>query len=222
MITDGKADIVDIRVETFNGTNLISNVQQLQYWLTNAVIKRIQDGLRARLWISGASVMYTSKAAQVLLVPPSFTRTEDTEGRFRAIGAGLKLRYCSSPAAQFKMMVPETMSGLRHQWKRWALGNGQVLGIHGFGGGNLRIALVNILSWVIMLTAPILQFFVHDWMIVPWAAYVPGGSTFETPYVGTPLSVLMWMVAFGLVVGFVGAGLAARAKVERAVASATT
>jgi glycosyltransferase involved in cell wall biosynthesis len=49
LIRKGKADIVDVRVETFNGTTLIGNVQQLCYWLNNAGIKRVQNVLRARL-----------------------------------------------------------------------------------------------------------------------------------------------------------------------------
>lgn len=206
MIADGKADIVDIRVETFDGKNLVGLAQQLDYWLINATIKRGQDWLRARLWLSGASVMYTSEAAEVMLMQHSVTQTEDTEGRFRAIGAGLKVRYCSSTKAQFKTMVPETARGVAHQWQRWAIGNGQVIGVHGLGGGNPRIALVNLLSWIIMIASPLTQFFVADWLRVPWS--IPGLDSINQLHMGllTPLLLaLIWMGIFGIFVGVIGA-----------------
>jgi cellulose synthase/poly-beta-1,6-N-acetylglucosamine synthase-like glycosyltransferase len=206
MIMKGKTDIVDIRVETFEGQNLIGLIQQLDYWLINATIKRVQDLLRSRLWLSGASVMYTYEAAKVLLMEPCFTQTEDTEGRFRAIGAGLKVRYCSNRDAEFKTMVPETLGAVRSQWQRWALGNGQVLKLHGFGGGSKRVAFVNLASWVNMFVSPIIQFFAGTWIkFLPWAPYIPGTALMSHMFFGGFFMMLLWIAIFGVIVGLVGA-----------------
>jgi hypothetical protein len=209
MIEAGKADIVDIRVETFDGRNLIGLTQQLDYWIINAFIKRLQDWLRARLWLSGASVMYTYDAAKVMLLPKAHSRTEDTEGRFRAIGAGLRLRYCSAVQAQFKTMVPESVTEVRHQWKRWALGNGQVLKVHGLGGGSKWIATVNLLSWAEMLLSPIAQFFTGRLLrLVPSMPQVPGVTELMAaagPVGGSLISGILWMAVFGILMGIAGA-----------------
>jgi len=206
MIKRGKADIVDIRVETYPGQNVVGLVQELDYWLINAFIKRLQDLLRARLWVSGASMMYTYEAAKVLLLPQSYTRTEDTEGRFRAIKAGLRLRYCAGRKAAFKTMVPESMAAVRTQWQRWALGNGQVIKLHGLGGGSKWIATVNLLSWIEMLVSPILQFFAERWTgFLPWTPHVPGLDAVPQYFLGNLLTAIVWIVAFGIVIGIAGA-----------------
>jgi len=205
MIDDGKADIVDIRVESLNTTAFIGALQQLNYWLTNAIIKRLQDWVRARLWLSGASVMYTSEAARVMLMMKSLTQTEDTEGRFRAVSAGLRVRYCASKKAQFLTMVPESFTGMTKQWKRWALGNAQVIRLHGLGGGSAWIAFIHVLSWIFMLTGPFMQLFIGDRLHLPYAEIVPGDEVVqEVPYVGNLLSAMVWMVLFGTLIGIIG------------------
>ena len=123
--------------------------------MINSIVKRHQNWLRARLWLSGASAMYTYDAAHELLLCDALTCTEDTEGLFRARGKGLKVRYCSSHKAKFSTMVPETLSQLRKQWMRWCLGNAQVMRHYGLGGGNTRVCLVNLLSWLYLLALPI-------------------------------------------------------------------
>lgn len=209
MIERGQADIIDIRIETFDGRNLIGLVQQLDYWLINAFIKRFQDWLRARLWVSGASMMYTYDAAEVMLLPEARTQTEDTEGRYRAIAAGLRLRFCASPKAQFKTMVPESRHQLHRQWKRWATGNGQIIKLHGFGGGSRWIATISILSWVEMLTSPVAQFFTGNLFrrFIP-SIQVPGQAVVMKtlgPVGSDLLTGLLWMGIFGAVVGVIGA-----------------
>jgi len=206
LIRRGKADIVDIRIETFDGNNLIGLVQQLDYWLINATIKRFQNWIRSRLWVSGASLMYTYEAGKVLLLEESVTRTEDTEGYFRSIGAGLKLLYCSKREAAFKTMVPETMAGVRKQWQRWALGNGQVIKLHGLGGGRKWIALVNLCTWIEMTLSPVSQFFIGRWLsFLPWTPHVPGVDDASQFFLGGLLTAIIWMMVFGTAVGAVGA-----------------
>ncbi len=151
VIREGKADIVDIRVETMHTRSLVGAVQELDYWMINAVSKRVQGWLGARLWMSGASVMYTHDAGKIIILEPSHSMTEDTEGLFRARSKGFRVRFYSKHEAQFLTMVPEDISSLHKQWKRWATGNGQVLGIYGLGGGNARIAAVNAFCWLDML-----------------------------------------------------------------------
>lgn len=151
LIRSGKADIVDIRVETVRTYSLLGMMQELDYWLINAVSKRVQDFLRARLWMSGASVMYTHDAGKIIVLKISHSITEDTEGMYRARKAGYRMRFYSKHDAQFLTMVPEDFKSMNKQWRRWATGNGQVMSIYGFGGGNPRIAAVNIFCWLDML-----------------------------------------------------------------------
>jgi cellulose synthase/poly-beta-1,6-N-acetylglucosamine synthase-like glycosyltransferase len=151
----GKADIADIRVEVIETNSLLGAIQELDYWMINSIVKRYQNWLRARLWLSGASAMYTYDAAHELLLRDPLTCTEDTEGLFRARGQGFKVRYCSSHKAKFSTMVPETLPQLRKQWMRWCLGNAQVIRHYGLGGGNPRVCLVNLLSWLYLLVLPI-------------------------------------------------------------------
>jgi len=148
MIRTGKADMVDIRVEVVKTTSLLGLVQELDYWLINAVSKRVQDFFRARLWMSGASVMYSYEAGKVIILEISHSITEDTEGLFRARANGFRIRYYSKHSAQFLTMVPEEFKAVKKQWLRWTTGNGQVMSIYGFGGGVPRIAAVNIFSWL--------------------------------------------------------------------------
>jgi cellulose synthase/poly-beta-1,6-N-acetylglucosamine synthase-like glycosyltransferase len=151
----GKADIADIRVEVIKTSSLLGAIQELDYWMINAMVKRYQNWLRARLWLSGASAMYTYAAARELLMRDALTCTEDTEGLFRARKQGFTVRYCSSHKAKFTTMVPETVPQLRKQWMRWSLGNGQVVRHYGLGGGNPRVWLVNFLSWIYLLVLPV-------------------------------------------------------------------
>lgn len=155
LIRDGKTDIVDIRVEVVRTTTLIGYVQELAYWMVNAIVKRLQDYANARLWMSGASAMYSYEAGKVLLLAKSHTMTEDTEGLFRARSKGFRVKYYAKHDSQFLTMVPEDMRGLHKQWKRWTTGGGQVMQIYGFGGGSFRIAFVNILFWTDMIFVPI-------------------------------------------------------------------
>jgi cellulose synthase/poly-beta-1,6-N-acetylglucosamine synthase-like glycosyltransferase len=150
MIREGKADIVDIRVETVRTHSLIGMMQEIDYWLINAVSKRVQNWINARLWMSGASVMYTYEAGQVILQPPRCI-TEDTEGLYRARSKGFRMRFYSKHDAEFLTMVPEDFKGMNKQWRRWATGNAQVLALYGLGGGNPRIAAVNAFCWLDML-----------------------------------------------------------------------
>jgi cellulose synthase/poly-beta-1,6-N-acetylglucosamine synthase-like glycosyltransferase len=158
LIRSRKADIVDIRIEAARTQTLIGQVQEISYWLMNAVAKRVQDVLRARLWLSGCSLMYTHAAGQTLIMRQAFTLTEDTEGLFRARKKGLTVRYCSNKKSSFITMVPEDFMGVRKQWQRWTIGNAQVMSIYGFGGGSPRIAAVNIFAWLYLLVLPILPF----------------------------------------------------------------
>lgn len=166
MIRSRRADIVDIRIETIRSNSILAVVQEMAYWLMNAVLmnavaKRLQDYARARLWMSGASVMYNHKAGRELILGRSHTITEDTEGLFRARSKGHKVRYYSKKDAQFLTMVPEDFRGLRKQWQRWAMGNGQVIGLYGLGAGNLRIFIVNLIAWFDLLVWPIIPYIYH-------------------------------------------------------------
>ena len=156
LIATKKADIVDIRVETIETNSLLGLMQEFNYWLVNAITKRIQDLLRARLWMSGASVMYSYEAGKELILHEAETMTEDTEGLFRARSKGYKVRYYAKHDGQFLTMVPEDFAGLHKQWKRWSVGNGQVIGIYGMGAGNFRISLINYIAWFNLLFLPIL------------------------------------------------------------------
>jgi cellulose synthase/poly-beta-1,6-N-acetylglucosamine synthase-like glycosyltransferase len=155
LIRENKADIVDIRVETTHTHSLLGYIQELDYWLINAFVKRIQNFLRARLWMSGASVMYSYEAGKELIQQPAYTMTEDTEGLFRARSKGFRVKFYAGHEAQFATMVPEDWRDLRKQWRRWATGNGQVMRLYGLGGGNPRIAIVNALTWVDLVVVPI-------------------------------------------------------------------
>jgi cellulose synthase/poly-beta-1,6-N-acetylglucosamine synthase-like glycosyltransferase len=182
LIIEGKADIVDIRVETTKTHSLIGVLQEFNYWLVNAVTKRIQDIFRARLWMSGASVMYSYQAGKELILHEAETMTEDTEGLFRARTKGWKVRYYAKHDGQFLTMVPEDFSGLHKQWKRWSIGNGQVIGIYGMGGGNARISTINIISWFNLLVSPIL-------------VSLQFGAA----------STMLWASGWGIIMGFIGA-----------------
>ncbi len=153
LIINGKADIVDVRVETHHSKKIIGIIQQIDYWLINFMVKRIQDWLRSRLWLSGASLMYSYDAGKILLTEKSYTITEDTEGLFRARNKGMKIRYWSKD--HFITMVPEDLKSLRKQWQRWSLGNAQVIGIYGLGGNSLKVFFVNLFSWLYLLIIPI-------------------------------------------------------------------
>jgi cellulose synthase/poly-beta-1,6-N-acetylglucosamine synthase-like glycosyltransferase len=155
LIQEGKADIVDIRIEAMRTKSLLGLVQELDYWMINAVVKRLQNFFDARLWMSGASVMYSHDAAEQLILPVSHSMTEDTEGLFRARSKGFRVKYYAKHEAQFRTMVPEDLLSLHKQWRRWATGNGQVMSIYGFGGGNLRIAIVNVVSWIDLVVVPV-------------------------------------------------------------------
>ena len=181
ILVSGKADIVDIRVETNHTKSIIGLIQELDYWMMNAFVKRLQDLFRARLWMSGASVMYTFRAGQELLLQPSYTMTEDTEGLFRARMKGYNIRYCSKRESQFTTMVPEDWRGLRKQWKRWATGNGQVIGLYGLGGGISRVTLMNFFAWVTLAILPAPLFIIY-------------GFT----------STMKWTVLFSMLVGLIG------------------
>lgn len=151
MIRDGYTDIVDIRVETTRTTSLIGLVQELDYWLINALTKRVQDALKARTWMSGASVMYSYDAGEVMILEMPTGFGEDTEGLYRARSRGFQMRYYSKHDAQFLTMVPEDLRGLNKQWKRWTTSNGQVIATYGLGGGNPRIVAINLFTWLDML-----------------------------------------------------------------------
>ena len=161
LIRSRKADIVDIRIEAARTETLLGQVQEIAYWLSNAIVKRVQDVVRARLWLSGCSLMYTHAAGQTLIMRQAFTMIEDTEGLFRARKKGLRVRYCADRSSSFVTMVPEDFTSLRKQWQRWTTGNAQVMSIYGFGGGNLRVAVVNIFAWLNLLVLPILPL-LHD------------------------------------------------------------
>lgn len=190
MIREREADIVDIRVETTRTTSLLGIIQELDYWMINAVVKRLQNFFNARLWMSGASVMYNYKAGKELITKPAFTMTEDTEGLFRARAKGFRIKYYAKHDAQFLTMVPEDLSGLHKQWRRWATGNGQVIGLYGLGGGNLRVTIVNVIAWV-------------DLVILP----VPVAVRFGI------VSTALWAFASGILMGLIGASRLKRAPV---------
>ncbi len=182
MILKGKAEIIDIRVETNHTKTLIGLIQELDYWMINAFIKRFQDLFRSRLWMSGASVMYTYRAGRVLLLEQAYTVTEDTEGMFRALSKGINMRFCSNKAAQFITMVPEDYRGLRKQWQRWAIGNGQVIGLYGLGGGLKRVSFMNALAWFLLTILPI-PFIIINGLV----------------------SSLEWILIYSVIVGVLGA-----------------
>lgn len=151
MIQDGKTDIVDIRIETIHTYSLIGLMQELDYWMVNAITKRLQDFLRARTWLAGASAMYTYEAGAAIVLEISKSITEDTEGLFRARSRGFSMRSYLKHDAQFLTMVPEDLRSLHKQWLRWTTGNGMLMHMYGFGGGNPRIAAVNVYCWIDML-----------------------------------------------------------------------
>lgn len=158
IIRSRKADIVDIRIEASRTKSLIGQLQEVSYWLMNAVAKRVQDLLRARLWLSGCSIMYSYAAGKQLIMRKAYTMTEDTEGLFRARQKGLTVRYCADKSSTFITMVPEDLRSVRKQWQRWTTGNAQVMSIYGLGGGNMRVAVVNLLAWLYLLILPVLPF----------------------------------------------------------------
>jgi len=182
LIRERQADIVDIRVETNHAHSLVGVIQELDYWMINAIVKRIQNFFNARLWMSGASVMYSYKAGKELILKPALTMTEDTEGLFRARAKGFRVKYYSKHDAQFITMVPEDLRSLRKQWQRWATGNGQVIGLYGLGAGNVRIATINALSWI-------------DLVIVPVPVTIHYGI----------VSTALWAFSAGILMGFIGA-----------------
>jgi len=151
LIRKGKTDVVDIRCESVRTDSLLGLIQELNYWVVNATTKRLQGYLGARLWMSGASVMYSYKAGKVIILEPAHSLTEDTEALFRARSKGLRTRYYASHDAQFLTMVPEDLKGLHKQWRRWTIGNAQVMGVYGLGGGNVRVATVNVYNWLQMV-----------------------------------------------------------------------
>jgi cellulose synthase/poly-beta-1,6-N-acetylglucosamine synthase-like glycosyltransferase len=151
-------------------------------------------------------MMYTYAAAATLLEPPSITRTEDTEGRFRAIKAGLKVRYCSDTKAQFTTMIPQKYGELSRQWARWALGNVQVLREHGIGGGSWWIAIVQLLTWIDTLLVPAGQFFAGQYIdLLPWAREVPLLVDISRLPMGSQIMMFVWMFFVGFIIGVVGA-----------------
>jgi len=188
LIQNGKADIVDIRVEVMKTKTLIGAVQELAYWLANAISKRLQNWLRARTWMSGASVMYNYEAGKVLIMEEAFSMTEDTEGLFRARTWGFKVRFYSGYKARFMTMVPEDAKGLIKQWRRWTTGSGQIIGKYGLGGGYTRIAVVNLFGWLYMLV-PIYE------------------------GINSILVTVIWMLGTGVTFGILGAIRLRRAKI---------
>lgn len=182
MLAKSKADIIDIRVESNHTQTVLGMLQELSYWMVNFFVKRLHNILRARLWMSGASIMYTYTAGKILLMEESMTATEDTEGLFRARKRGLSVRYCSKKASQFTTMVPEDFPSLRRQWKRWSLGGAQVLGIYGLGGGRKMVAVVNLFAWFIVVVEPF-----------PVMAYMGLEYTLE------------WIFGFAILCGIAGA-----------------
>jgi len=180
-IRDNKADIVDIRIETVRTNSLLGIIQELDYWMVNAVCKRIQNWLKARLWLSGAAAMYTYEAGKALILEKSRSLTEDTEGLYRARAQGFRIRFYSKHDGQFLTLVPEDMRSLHKQWKRWATGNGQLLGVYGLGGGNVRVAAVNAFGWI--------------YMVLPIPLSIRYGL----------LSSLLWSFVNGLMYGVLGA-----------------
>ena len=187
-IRNGAADIVDIRVEVMKTKTLIGAVQELAYWLINAVPKRLQDWFRARTWMSGASVMYNYEAGKILIMEEASSMTEDTEGLFRARTYGLKVRFHSGYKSRFMTMVPEDFGGVIKQWRRWTTGSGQIIGKYGFGGGYTRIAAVNVFGWCYMML-PIYQ-----------------------EVTAPTLTTLLWLAGSGAVIGIAGAIRLKRAK----------
>ena len=89
---------------------------------------------------------------------------------------------------------------------RWALGNGQVIKLHGLGGGSKWIALVNLFSWIEMLASPVSQFFLGRWIgFLPWTPHIPGTDAVSQYILGNLIMALMWMAGFGILIGAAGA-----------------
>jgi cellulose synthase/poly-beta-1,6-N-acetylglucosamine synthase-like glycosyltransferase len=158
LIRTQKADIVDIRVEVVKTRSFLGWIQELDYWFMNAVVKRLQDGIRARTWMSGASVMYTYHAGEVIIMEEKISMTEDTEGLNDARKHGFRVRFYARHAGQFLTMVPEDTRSLVKQWRRWCTGNGQVIRKHGLGAGNLRIATAHLMWWLALPASIFLEF----------------------------------------------------------------
>jgi cellulose synthase/poly-beta-1,6-N-acetylglucosamine synthase-like glycosyltransferase len=182
LIRSRKADIIDIRIEAARTKTLIGQAQEVSYWMMNAFVKRVQDVLKARLWLSGCSLMYSYAAGKTLIMQPALTITEDTEGLFRARKKNFKVKYVGDKASTCVTMVPEDFRGLRKQWQRWATGNAQVMSLYGLGGGNPRVAVVNLLAWLYLIVWPILPFFYSD-----------------------ALQTLMWWFIDGMLIGIIAA-----------------
>jgi len=182
-IIEGRADIIDVRVEVIPTGSLIGWAQELDYWAINTIVKRLQNWIRARTWMSGASVMYSYAAGKELILPQAHSMTEDTEGLFRAHGKGFRVRFYASKATQFYTMVPETLPDIRKQWKRWATGNAQVLARHGLGSKRPHVVFSNVMSWLQTL------------MFTPIITAVLSGV----------LPTLEWMFASGVIIGIIGA-----------------
>ncbi|MDB5167571.1 MAG: biofilm synthesis N-glycosyltransferase [Candidatus Saccharibacteria bacterium] len=161
IIRSRRADIVDIRVEAARTKTLIGQEQEISYWLMNAFIKRVQDRLNARLWLSGCSLMYSHMAGMELIMRQAQTITEDTEGLFRARQKGFVVKYCADKSSAFMTMAPEDFKGLHKQWQRWATGNAQVMAIYGLGGGSTHIAIVNLFFWFYLLVWPAIPFILN-------------------------------------------------------------
>ena len=98
LIKDGKADIVDIRVETTRTHSLLGLMQELDYWMINAIPKRLQDYFSARLWMSGASVMYSYEAGKVIILERAHSITEGhrspLSGSFERLSGQILLETC--------------------------------------------------------------------------------------------------------------------------------
>lgn len=152
LVLDRKADIVDIRIEVTASDTLIGTAQEIGYWLLNAIVKKIQSLLQARTWLSGASIMYSYQAGRPILMEKSSSMTEDTEGLYRALAKGFRVKYCSKTKAQFSTMSPQSVHDLYKQWRRWSIGNGQLIGKYRQAG--FRATMMNLITWVSMI-API-------------------------------------------------------------------
>lgn len=205
MIRSRRADIIDIRIESARTRTVVGRAQEMSYWFANAIIKRGQDVLRARLWVSGCSLMYTHRAGKELIMRQAQTVTEDTEGLFRARKRGFSVRYCAAPESTFVTMVPEDFRGLRKQWQRWAIGCAQVMMIYGFGNGNPRIATVNVITWLGLVAWPVASIIVNGimltlawWFFIGLLTGLIAAIRLNRPYLGLtggiifPLIGLLW------------------------------
>lgn len=152
LIIDHVADIVDIRIEIMPSRSLLGTAQEIGYWLLNAVVKKLQSLFRTRTWLSGASIMYSYEAAKPILLEESRSMTEDTEGLYRALGNGFRVKYCPNTKAQFSTMAPQALPELYKQWRRWSIGNGQLVTKYKQAG--FRASMMNVLTWLSMV-API-------------------------------------------------------------------